>query len=103
MWVNKNDIFADDKIQEFKASNPDSEVHIRGTLSTESPHPSALTCCHLLQQHTLAYMSSDGRSDLAFKYPAGAVTDSPEPTPSIPVVNFATMQPLSPNAPVFSP
>ena len=29
MWVDKDDVFADDKVQEFKASNPDARTHIR--------------------------------------------------------------------------
>jgi hypothetical protein len=48
MWVNKDDMFADDKVQEFKALNPNSETHIRSITSTESPYPSALICSHLL-------------------------------------------------------
>ena len=29
MWVDKDDVFADDKVREFKASNPDARIHIR--------------------------------------------------------------------------
>ena len=29
MWVDKDDIFADDKVQEFKTSHPDARTHIR--------------------------------------------------------------------------
>jgi hypothetical protein len=76
MWVNKDDIFADDKIQEFKDSNPKSEMHIRSTSSAKSPHSSASTRPHLLYQHTLCHMSSDGNNELTFEYPAGAVADS---------------------------
>jgi hypothetical protein len=32
MWVDKDDVFADDKVREFKASNPDAITHIRGAL-----------------------------------------------------------------------
>jgi hypothetical protein len=114
MWVDKDDIFADDKIWEFKNSNPKSESHIRSTSSAKSPHPSALTRSQLLHQHTLSYMSSDGNDELAFEYPAGAIADSPIPfsqentidTPvnvPIPIVDFTTMQPLSPIAPIFTP
>jgi hypothetical protein len=59
-------------------------------------------------------MSSDGNNDLAYKYPAGAVAESPIPfsqehpvdTPvsvPIPIIDFTTMQPLNAVAPVFSP
>ena len=29
MWVNKDDVFADDKVQAFKDSNPDARMHLR--------------------------------------------------------------------------
>jgi hypothetical protein len=60
-------------------------------------------------------MSSDGNNDLAHEYSAGAIADSPIPfsqenpdaasvrIPVTPVINFATMRPLSSEAPVFSP
>jgi hypothetical protein len=59
-------------------------------------------------------MSSDGNSELAFKYSAGAVADSPVPfsqenpinTPvnvPIPIVDFTTLQLLDATAPVFAP
>jgi hypothetical protein len=114
MWVDKDDVFADDKIREFKNSNPKSEAHIRSTLSAKSPHPSAPTHSQLLYQHALPYMSSDGNNELAYEYPVGAIADSPIPfsqenavdtpiTVPIPIVDFTTMQPLSPSAPVFNP
>jgi hypothetical protein len=76
MWVDKNDVFADDKVREFKARNPTKETHIRSLSSAKSPHPSAFTHSHLLQQHALRYMSSNGGSDLAQEYTAGAYPDS---------------------------
>jgi hypothetical protein len=33
MWVDKDDVFADDKVREFKASNPAKETHIRSLAS----------------------------------------------------------------------
>jgi hypothetical protein len=116
MWVDKDDIFADDKVREFKASNPDAATHIRGTSSAKSPHSPLPTRSQHLYQHALSYMSSDGNNDLAYEYPAGAVADSPIPfshelivdTPvrvlvPIPVVDFTTLQPLSTTAPTFVP
>jgi hypothetical protein len=114
MWVDKDDVFAEDKVRDFKDSNPESEVHIRSTPSAKSPHSSAFTHSHLLYQHALRHMSSDGNDDLAHKYPAGAIADSPIPfsqtdsvnTPvnvPIPIVDFTTMQPLNPAAAVYSP
>jgi hypothetical protein len=76
MWVDKDDVFADDKVQEFKASNPAKETHIRSLSTTKSPYPSALLHSHLLSQHAHRYMSSNGRSDLAKEAHAGAYPDS---------------------------
>jgi hypothetical protein len=114
MWVDKDDVFADDKVREFKASNPDSATHIRSTFVAKSPHPPTSALSHLLHQHALTYMSSDGNNDLAHEYTAGAVADSPIPfsqtnpintpvTVSAPIVDFVTLQPLDPTATVFSP
>jgi hypothetical protein len=114
MWVDKDDVFADDKVREFKASNPDSATHIRSTSVAKSPHPPTSALSHLLHQHALTYMSSDGNNDLAHEYTAGAVADSPIPfsqtnpvdTPVIvpvPIVDFVTLQPLDPAATIFSP
>jgi hypothetical protein len=55
MWVDKDDIFADDKVWEFKASNPAKETHIRSLSSAKSPHPSTSTHSQLLQQHAVRY------------------------------------------------
>jgi hypothetical protein len=114
MWVDKDDVFAEDKIWEFKSSNPEAETHIRGSSSAKSPYPSAPTRSQLLHQHASKYMSSDGNDELTFEYPAGAIADSPislsqtnpVDTPvlvPIPIVDFTTMQPLSSAAAVFSP
>jgi hypothetical protein len=114
MWVDKDDVFADDKVREFKASNPDSATHIRSTFVAKSPHSPTSAHSHLLHQHALTYMSSDGNDDLAHEYPAGAVADSPVPfsqtnpvdtpvTVPVSVVDFVTLQPLDPAATVFSP
>jgi hypothetical protein len=114
MWVDKDDVFADDKVREFKASNPDSATHIRSTFIAKSPHSPTSIRSHLLHQHALSYMSSDSNNDLAHEYTAGAVADSPVPfsqehpinTPvsvPIPIVDFTTMQPLNAAAPVYSP
>jgi hypothetical protein len=116
MWVDKDDVFADDKVWEFKASNPDAATHIRGTSFAKSPHSPLHTHSQHLYQHALSYMSSDSNNDLAYEYPAGAVADSPIPlshelsidTPvhvlvPISIVDFTTLQPLSIGAPAFVP
>jgi hypothetical protein len=114
MWVDKDDMFADDKIWEFKHSTPDSETHIRRTSSAKSPYPSAPTRSQLLSLHASHYMSSDGHDELAYEPTARAIADSPIPfsqehpinTPvlvPIPIIDFTTLQSLSAAAPVFSP
>jgi hypothetical protein len=114
MWVDKDDVFADDKVWEFKNSNPDAATHIRGASFAKSPHLPTTTLSQLLHHHARSYMSSDGNDDLAYEYPAGAIADSPVPlsqehpvnTPvsvPVPIVDFTTLQPLNAVAPVFSP
>jgi hypothetical protein len=114
MWVDKDDVFADDKVREFKNSNPDAATHIRSTSFAKSPYLPTTTQSELLHHHAQSYMSSDGNNDLTSEYPAGAIADSPIPlsqeypinTPvsvPIPIVDFTTMQPLNAVAPVFSP
>jgi hypothetical protein len=76
MWVDKDDVFADDKVREFKRLNPAKETHIRSLSSAKLPYPSALYHSHLLSQHAHRYMSSNGRSDLADEVTAGAYADS---------------------------
>jgi hypothetical protein len=58
MWVDKDDVFADDKVREFKASNPTKETHIRSLASAKSPHPSAFTRSQLLHHHAVQYSPS---------------------------------------------
>jgi hypothetical protein len=116
MWVDKDDVFADDKVREFKASNPDAITHIRGASTAKSSHSPLPTRSQHLYQHALSYMSSDGNHDLAEEYTAGAIADSPIPlsqefpidTPvrvpqPIPIVDFTTLQPLSITSPAFVP
>ena len=38
MWVDKDDVFADDKVREFKELNPDTRTHIRTMRVDEEPH-----------------------------------------------------------------
>ena len=38
MWVNKDDVFAEDKVREFKNSNPKSRTHIRRLQTLEDSH-----------------------------------------------------------------
>jgi hypothetical protein len=110
MWVDKDDVFADDKVREFKSSNPDAATHIRSTLFAKSPYPPTPTRSQLLSQHTFRYMSSDAGSNFAHEYPAGAIADSPIPFSQehpiqspVPIVDFATMQSLDSSATPFIP
>ena len=38
MWVDKDDIFADDKVRDFKKLNPDARTHLRRAFGTEDTH-----------------------------------------------------------------
>jgi hypothetical protein len=76
MRVDKDDVFTDDKVWEFKQLNLNKNTHIRTISYVDSLHPSAITGSHQLQQHTLRYMSSNGGSDLAYEPTAGAYADS---------------------------
>ena len=38
MWVDKDDVFADDKVRAFKDSNPDARTHIRTMQVDKEPH-----------------------------------------------------------------
>jgi hypothetical protein len=42
MWVDKDDVFAEDKVREFKASNPEAETHIRNSVVAKSSHSPSL-------------------------------------------------------------
>jgi hypothetical protein len=116
MWVDKDDVFAEDKVREFKSSNPEAETHIRTSIVAKSPHPHPLTRSQLLYNHASHYVSSDGNNDLAQEYSAGAIADSPilfsqelpVNTPvtvhtPIPIVDFTTLRALSPVASTFVP
>ena len=67
MWVDKDDVFVDDKVQTFKESNPKARTHLRAIQSTIMPHPplasSRSSSTSYYAPHILS-MSSDGCSDL---------------------------------------
>ena len=70
MWVDKDDVFAEDKVREFKVSNPDARTHIRHLWEngvpqfTLSPSRSSSSSSYFLP-HTL-HMSDNG-SDTAYE------------------------------------
>jgi hypothetical protein len=76
MWVDKDDVFANDKVREFKQLNPNKRTHIRTLRYVDSPHPTTTSTSQLLIQHAHKYMSSDGDNDLAYEYPTGAYDDT---------------------------
>jgi hypothetical protein len=76
MWVDTDDVFADNKVQEFKQLNPKKKTHIRTLHYVDSPHHPTPSLSHLLHQHATQYMSSVGSNGLADKYPAGAYDDT---------------------------
>jgi hypothetical protein len=78
MWVNKDDVSADDKIQEFKTSNPKAEVHLRQGQVVTMPYP-LIPIPHTLHSSLILQnsMSSDADSTLPYEYPTGAYPNSP--------------------------
>jgi hypothetical protein len=90
MWVDKDDISADDKVWDFKASNPESEVHLRQAHVVSIPYP-PIPISHTLHSSLILRnsmssdadsslilrnsMSSDADSTLPFEYPTGAYGD----------------------------
>jgi hypothetical protein len=76
MWVNKDDVSADDKVWDFKALNPNSEVHLRRAHIVSIPH-SPIPISHALHSSLIRQnsMSSDADSTLPYEYPTGAYGD----------------------------
>jgi hypothetical protein len=60
-WINKEDVFADDAIREFKNSNPDQETHIR-RVNIDSPYPHSSPPL-LIQNNITAPVTSTAVSD----------------------------------------
>jgi hypothetical protein len=60
-WINKEDIFADNAIREFKNSNPDQETHIR-RVNVDSPYPHSPPPL-LMQNNVTAPIMSTAVSD----------------------------------------
>jgi hypothetical protein len=104
MWVDKDDIFADDKVREFKTSNPDAATHIRNISFAKSPYPPTSTRSQLLYHHTSSCMSSDGNDDLANEYPASVPPSSLATITLSPLVDqFGMVIPRTPPSPTPPP
>jgi hypothetical protein len=64
MWIDKDDVFADDKLQEFKGSNPDTETHIsRAHVVPISHSPTPIHIPHyvhhiLINTHNMSYQDT---------------------------------------------
>ena len=84
MWVNKDDMFTDDKLRTFKESNPDARTHLRAIQSTIIPHSplasSRVSSTSYYTPHILS-MSSDGCSDLPSDPQHSAQRESFSPPP----------------------
>jgi hypothetical protein len=78
MWVDKEDVSADDKIREFQISNPKSETHLRQAHVITIPHP-LTPISHTLHSSLILRnsMSSDADSTLPYEYPTGAFANTP--------------------------
>ena len=80
MWVDKDDVFAEDKVREFKSANPDARTHIRYIGIDGMPHlplaPSSPSSSSLYFTPHIIHMSSNGGSDTAYE-PHASAYDSP--------------------------
>jgi hypothetical protein len=78
MWVDKDDVSADDKVREFKNSNPNADTHIRQAHIVSIPYP-LIPIPHTIHSSLILQnsMSSDADSTLPYEYPTGAMADSP--------------------------
>jgi hypothetical protein len=76
MWVDKDDVSADNKVWEFKVLNPNSEVHLRQAHIVSIPH-SPIPIPHALHSSLILRnsMSFDADSTLPYEYPTGAYGD----------------------------
>jgi hypothetical protein len=76
MWVDKDDVSADNKIRDFKTLNPESEVHLRWAHVVSIPY-SPIPISHTLHSSLILRhsMSSDADSTLPYEYPTGAYGD----------------------------
>jgi hypothetical protein len=77
MWVDKDDVSADDKVRDFKASNPESEIHLRQAHVVSVPY-SPIPIPHTLHSSLILRnsMSSDADSTLPYEYSTGAYGDN---------------------------
>ena len=86
MWVNKDDVFADDKVQTFKELNPEARTHLRAIQSTTMPHSllasSRSSSASYFAPH-IQLMSSDGPTshEHSSSVGSGAPTSQPAYTP----------------------
>ena len=83
MWVDKDDVFADDKVREFKESNPNTRTHLRVTPSLDNPHlllASSRSSSTSYYAPHIQSMSSDGHSDLPFEPQHSAQGESSPPS-----------------------
>ena len=90
MWVNKDDVFTDDKVRAFKDSDPDAKTHLRAIRSTITPHSPLASSRSSSTSYYLPHiqsMSSDGPSDLHYEpqhSAHGGPSPSPDPRPESP-------------------
>ena len=84
MWVDKDDVFADDKVWTFKESNPDARMHLRRMQSADYPHSplasSRSSSTSYYAPHILS-MSSNGRSNLPDEPRHSVQRDAVSPSP----------------------
>ena len=79
MWVDKDDVFAEDKVREFKNSNPDARTHIRHLWKDGIPQfplaPSSSSSSSYFAPHILSM--SDNDFDTAYEPQLSALESRP--------------------------
>src|SRR6202453_4887135 len=64
-WIDKDDVSADDKVREFKASNPAKETHIRGAFDAHFPHPPHSHLFTFIDKYMSSSSNNDKSNDFA--------------------------------------
>jgi hypothetical protein len=81
MWIDKDDVFADDKLQEFKVSNPEAETHLRKAHVVSIPY-SPIHIPHHLHHHLISYpMDAVAPCPLVDQSGMVITRTTPSPTP----------------------
>ena len=112
MWVNKDDVFMDDKVRAFKQSNPKARTHLRTAQSTIIPHlplASSRSSSNSYYTPCISSMSSDEHHDQcnlregeSFTPPSGPQSGSPSDAEIIKAIQLLRISTLPINSIKFA-